>query len=393
MSKPATRKRSYWALFSRAQNVDLAKDLGFMPHLMATQHGYDAFLLTYENGSYPWSSEVPGTRLVFLPKRFGKSMDVLLFLLKNAREIDVLHIEHLHSNANLIAGLFYKLLNPQGILYYKLDASPHIMEALVNRPRDLKSRLKTGFLHWMMRRRIDLVSVESRSNYERLTARFSDTVGKLMHLPNGCHLTNPPASPPKKKNIIFTAGRLGAVQKATEILLEGFARVAEPGDWRLVLAGPIVEGFPAEIDRLFARYPHLRERVDFAGYVTDRARLYQLYGEARIFCFPSRWEGFSHAVIEAAYFADYLIATDVGGVADALDVTGYGRIVPFDDPAALAAALQETITHWSEIERPTEEIQRLVNEKLTWRAQCERLHERLNSLFSKRGEQTRYKRQ
>lgn len=381
--QPATRPR-YRVVHARSRNFDLAKDLGFMPHILATHFGYDAGLVTYENDNFAWRTEIPGTELVFLRKRFGEFWDVASFIMTGASQIDVLHLEHLHRNENLIFGFLYKLFNPRGVLYYKLDASPHIMEMLVNRRRSPLSQLKTWFLHWMMRRRIDLISVESRSNYERLVAHFRDTSEKIMHLPNGYYLATPPNSVSQKKKQIFTAARLGAEQKATEILLEGFALVAEPEDWRLVLAGPIEEGFQHEVDRLFERYPDLRKRVDFVGYVDDRVRLYQLYAESRVFCFPSRWEGFSHALIEAAYFANYIVATDVGGAADAIAVTGYGRIVPFDDPKALADALQETITRWSEIERPANEIQKSVEERLSWHAQCGRLHHRLETLMDSR---------
>ena len=41
----------------------------------------------------------------------------------------------LQRNDNLLFGLMYKLRNPKGFLYYKLDASPFIMMALVKRPK------------------------------------------------------------------------------------------------------------------------------------------------------------------------------------------------------------------------------------------------------------------
>jgi glycosyltransferase involved in cell wall biosynthesis len=375
------RPISYWAIYPKAQNRELAKDLGVIPHFLASNYGYDSYLLTYKNGDYPWKRDVPETKLVFLSKRFGEALDVLLFLFRNAREIDVLHVEHLHNNANLLYGFLYKICNPHGILYYKLDASPYIMEQLVNRRKDPKSRLKTWFLQWMMHRFIDLVSVEAKNNHKRLISAFFDHRDKILHLPNGFYVQNAPSAIAKKKNIIFTAGRLGAIQKATEVLIEGFALVEDPGDWRLLLAGPVEDGFQVKIDALFDKYPKLLDRVDFLGYITDRATLYQFYGMSKIFCFPSRWEGFSHALIEAAFFSNYIIATDVGGAADVIEVTNYGRIVPFENPMELALALQQTIQSWAKIERQTEDLQTKVINAFSWTTQCRKLHEKLKALL------------
>jgi L-malate glycosyltransferase len=78
------------------------------------------------------------------------------------------------------------------------------------------------------------------------------------------------------------------------------------------------------------------KHVEFIGTVTD---LNRELSRADIFVLPSRSEGFSNAIVEAMAAALPVVATDVGGNAEAVQqgVTGY--IVPPEDPAALSIAI------------------------------------------------------
>lgn len=59
-----------------------------------------------------------------------------------------------------------------------------------------------------------------------------------------------------------------------------------------------------------------------------------------IFCLPSHYEGFGLVVAEAMACERYVVATDCGGVAEV--VGDHGRLVPPQDPTALALALIDT---------------------------------------------------
>ncbi|MCE9608906.1 MAG: glycosyltransferase family 4 protein [Chthoniobacter sp.] len=376
------KKPTYFVVFPQAMNLDLVKDLGFIPHILATCHGYDAHLLTYCNDEYTWHTEIPGTKITFLKKRFGEVIDVLLFLCKNSHAIDVLHIEHLQGNDHLVFGFLYKLRNPKGILYYKLDASPHIMMSLVNRPKTLTASLKTQFLRWMLRRKIDLISVEDCNHLRSLREEYPFFADRILHLPNGFHIASPATEPiTAKKPWILTSARIGAYQKASDILLEAFALFTNDcPDWKLILAGPIEPEFQGYLDSYFKTHSDLRERVVLFGYVKDRTLLSNLYAQSAIFCLPSRWEGFSHAIMEAAYFGDYIIATNAGGAKDILDKTHFGNIVPYDDPTALAAALRDAIRLGSFRTRDPLEMQAIIEREFSWTTLCAKLDSRLQSM-------------
>lgn len=372
---------TYYVVHARATNLELVKDLGFMPHTLGAHYGYDSFLVTYAHDDFAWRTEIPGARLLFLEKRFGEVIDVLHFLFKQSPLIDVLHLEHLHRNDTLLFGLMYKLRNSKGILYYKLDASPHIMMALVNRPKTLAASIKTRFLRWMLQTKINLISVEDCNHLQPLREEYPFFANRILHLPNGYHIASPATVPiTEKKPWILTSSRIGAYQKASDVLLEAFALIKDDcPNWKLLLAGPIEPGFRSFLNDYFSKYPDLRDRVELLGYVTDRTRLSNLYAQAAIFCLPSRWEGFSHAITEAAYFGDYIIATNVGGAKDVLDKTNFGTIVPFDDPSALAIALSDAIQLGSIRHSNTLAVQAIVEHEFSWLNLCSRLHARLRA--------------
>ena len=102
---------------------------------------------------------------------------------------------------------------------------------------------------------------------------------------------------------------------------------------------------PAFAERLRRRVldGELRDRVRFAG-PRIGADLDRSYASADLVVLASRAETYGMVVTEALVRGLPVVATDVGGVADALGHgTGGirpGLLVPPDDPAALAAALR-----------------------------------------------------
>jgi glycosyltransferase involved in cell wall biosynthesis len=62
-----------------------------------------------------------------------------------------------------------------------------------------------------------------------------------------------------------------------------------------------------------------------------------------VFVLPSREEGMSNALMEAMASARPVVATRVGGNGEVLDGGRLGRLVPSDDPVALARAVGEVL--------------------------------------------------
>ncbi|MDQ3941231.1 MAG: glycosyltransferase, partial [Actinomycetota bacterium] len=81
-------------------------------------------------------------------------------------------------------------------------------------------------------------------------------------------------------------------------------------------------------------------RVRFLGFRDDVA---DLIAAADAFSLSSVWEGVPLAAQEAVLLGTPVVATAVGGMDELVTDGVSGRLVPRDDPAALAAALQEVL--------------------------------------------------
>jgi len=145
---------------------------------------------------------------------------------------------------------------------------------------------------------------------------------------------NEAAQPPRR---ILNVGRL-SYQKNQVLLIRAFARIATayPG-WVLTLVG---EGEKrAEIERVIAE-KGLSNRIELIGAVTD---VDVWYRQSAFLAFPSLWEGFPNALVEA--FRQGLPAVGLertAGVNELLRHNETGILAP-DDEIGFAAALQAMI--------------------------------------------------
>jgi glycosyltransferase involved in cell wall biosynthesis len=132
--------------------------------------------------------------------------------------------------------------------------------------------------------------------------------------------------------VLAFAGRLTA-QKSLHVALEA---VAELDDVTLLVAG---EG--DELGSLRARADELglNGRVRFLG-PQPRDRVLELFRAADAAILSSAWENFPHTVVEALAAGTPVIATDVGGVREAVEDGVNGLLVPPGDSDALAAAVR-----------------------------------------------------
>lgn len=139
--------------------------------------------------------------------------------------------------------------------------------------------------------------------------------------------------------VVAGAGRLER-RKGFDMLLTGFARVSVPGA-RLVVAG---SGPEEGALRRQAAALGVAGRVHWLGF---RADLASLLADCDVFALCSRKEGMANVMLEAMAAGRPVVATDIGGVREALDARDgrppAGWIVPRDDAAGLGAALEEAL--------------------------------------------------
>jgi glycosyltransferase involved in cell wall biosynthesis len=142
---------------------------------------------------------------------------------------------------------------------------------------------------------------------------------------------SPALSPPR----IVSVARFEA-PKDQATLLAALARLADL-DWQLDLVG---DGPTEAAHRALARRLGIAERVRFLGYQPDVAAI--LAG-AQIFALSSRSEAFPRSVLEAMRAGLPVVASDAGGVSEAVENGVTGALVPRCDAASFSEALRRLI--------------------------------------------------
>ena len=146
-------------------------------------------------------------------------------------------------------------------------------------------------------------------------------------MPSGLDLPEP---------FFLFVGRV-ASNKGLPTLLDAFARLTLNPRPALVFMGRDW----GERSRLEARARELgiSNSVRFLDHVASDAAYRGVIRRARALVLPSEWEAFGLVLLEAMVAGTPIVATEVGGVPEVLDHGRAGRLVPYGDPVALAAAL------------------------------------------------------
>ncbi len=155
---------------------------------------------------------------------------------------------------------------------------------------------------------------------------------------NGLNLADwtTPTPPPAQPFHITTLGNIRHVKGHDVFLRAASLIVQRHPDTRFTIAGEILEpDYYAHLLELIQQL-NLTHHVHFLGGVTN---LRNHLTTAHLFVLPSRSEGFSNAIIEAMAASLPVVATNVGGNAEAVQHGHSGLIVPPEDPHALATAI------------------------------------------------------
>lgn len=132
---------------------------------------------------------------------------------------------------------------------------------------------------------------------------------------------------------------------------KGFHRVIEvmprllrthPDLQYLVVGGAGPEGDDSARLHALVETLGLQRHVRFLGPLAPEA-LHVPLSAASAFVLASRYEGWANVLLEAMACGLPVVATDVGGNAEVVARAGLGRIVPFGDADALAAAIEDAL--------------------------------------------------
>jgi glycosyltransferase involved in cell wall biosynthesis len=241
------------------------------------------------------------------------------------RRFDVLHVIGAGPNAVYAAAL-RPLLSARIVvtLHGEFRADPH------------RSFERSSSLRYGLRRLLagaDAVTACSRFVLDELERGGLDARADAEVIPNGVNPDEFDRGTPG--GYVLAAGRL-VEQKGLDTLIRAYAAAAPGlGGRKLLLAGDGPERGRLES---LAGSLGLNGNVVFLGSV-GRARVAELMHGADVFAFPSRYEAFGVAMLEAMAAGAPVVAARAGGIPEFAVDGQNALLVPPDDEAALADAL------------------------------------------------------
>ena len=316
-------------------------------HLPA--HGYRASILTF--AAHPDSPALinPPCPIYLLPLTRTWDLNALrgaLALRRFLRRQHIRLVETFFESSDIWAGTVTRLLSPARLVWNRRDMG------ILRSPKHFAAyrRLRNLPHH------VFVVSDEVR-RYTELTDGVPPHRITTVH--NGLDLATwqslTPTPPPRDTPRIVTLGNLRRI-KGHDTLLLAFAEVLKqfPQATLEIGGGTLEPNFLAELHHIIDTH-HMQSSVHLVGSIDGTPAQQAFLSRATLFVLPSRSEGFSNAIIEAMAAGLPVIATRVGGNAEAVlappaggnaeailtsgTERETGLIIRPDNPAALAAAL------------------------------------------------------
>ena len=344
-------------IFNHFEQEHLGKDVFLVPYYLKKDKGYEVTIVyPFSETNKHFPSVIKGVKLHPLKFRgnktsniFYRELNFILYLILNAKKIDVLMRFH-HTQQTSVMAWIYKLLNPKGKVYVKAD-----MNTQQNTyPPLSRNGIKKGLekiIYNMFIRHVDIISCETSTVYNMLQdsdLSYFAFKNKLVLMPNGFdeeylnELNIKEKRFENKENLIITVGRLGSVEKNTELFLHSLEDV-DLKSWKVYFIGPIENSFDERINQFFKKYPEKKNQIIFTGPIDDKKELWEYYNKAKVFVLTSRWESYALVLNEAKRFRNFLISTEVGAFTDLSENGKYGISFEQNPPTQLSMLLQKTV--------------------------------------------------
>jgi glycosyltransferase involved in cell wall biosynthesis len=293
-----------------------------------------------------------------------------MFLIKNAKNIDIIQFYHYNKISQIVA-FVYKLLNPKGFVYVKLDARGIV----------IVDEIKYDYF---VKNIFDLFSVETANVFNALSnGCFKLAPDKLLHAANGIDCTwmrrNGFMDTVKedKENLIITVGNIGQDAKNNGMMLKALSGM-DLGDWKFMFIGPIEQSFQSEIENFFSLNQQLEGKVIFTGIIHDRKELYFWYKKAKVFCLTSKWESWCFALSDSLYFGCEIICTSgVNSFDDLTDKNDFGYKI--QNAEELRDILKKIIDGLID---PCASMEKIIahGKRFDWTEICGKLDKRFNNI-------------
>lgn len=328
------------------------------------KYGYRASILTFSVHTECSGIESAPCPVYLLPLRrtydfraFRAALDLRRFLRQQRVQI----VQTFFESSDLWAGFVARTLSKAKLIWSRRD-----MGILRYGKHHLAYRLMARAPHAVF-----AVSEQVRRHcidVDRIDPARVETIYNGLNLADWNAATVPAKAPGEIR--VTTVGNIRRV-KGHDVFIKAAAAIAPHfPDASFSIAGDVLEpDYFLELQAL-VRDLNLTGSFHFAGEV---ANLREHLSSADIFVLPSRSEGFSNAIVEAMAASLPVVATDVGGNAEAVEDGVSGFIVPSEDIAALSAAITRLISDPSLAKAMGEAGKNRVIEKFTTEAMMEKI--------------------
>jgi glycosyltransferase involved in cell wall biosynthesis len=339
------------------------------------RYGYRASILTFLAHPESAALELPPCPIYVLPLQRTYDLQALrgaLELRRFLRQNQVEIVQTFFESSDLWAGFVTKTVPGKKLVWSRRD-----MGILRTRKHHIAYRLMASVP--------DAVLAVSELVRQYCIEVDGIDSARVQTVYNGLNLSDwGTAEKPGKDSgriVVTTAGNIRRV-KGHDIFIRAAASVvARFPQVTFSIAGDVLEQDYFEELEALVRDLKLSDHFHFAGGI---ANLKQHLSEADIFVLPSRSEGFSNAIVEAMASSLPVIATDVGGNAEAVQDGINGLIVPPEDPEALSAAISQLVAHRSLAAAMGVAGKALVLERFTTEAMMKRITDTYRKLLSAR---------
>ena len=339
------------------------------------QYGYRASILTFSVHPESNALQSPPCPIYLLPLKrtydltaFRAALDLRKFLLQHHIQI----VQTFFESSDLWAGCITKTLSKAKLIWSRRD-----MGILRARKHSIAYRLMANVPDAVF-----TVSEQVRRHCIDVDGIDPDRVQTIysgLSLSDWTEIDRPTKT--SRNLVVTTVGNIRRV-KGHDLFIRAAASIAAQfPEVKFNIAGEVLEpDYFIELQHLIHDL-NLSDRFHFTDSVTN---LREHLTASDIFVLPSRSEGFSNAILEAMAASLPVIATNVGGNAEAVIDGVNGFIVPSEDSAALSAAISRLISDPSLAQAMGEAGRYLVEENFTAEAMMNRTTSVYQTLLSRR---------
>lgn len=354
----------------------LGKDFFLAPFYLSKELGWSfdfVFPRNFKNEYFP--SKYRGANLIPIKSNseykfsLWKERQSIYYVCKNATKIDLLYLIWL-SPRSLILAFFYKLLNPKGIVYVKLDVNETDKNnILFNSVRSIKRKL----FFKLVDKYIDFISCETNGafNFIKKSSINNLVRTKLLMLPNSFDESLRISENIKikqfeeKENIFLIVGRIGDNNKNCELILDAIKNI-DLNNWKILFVGPVENHFDERLNTFKKNFNRFSDNLIIIGPIYDKKMLWDFYNRSKVFMLTSNKEGFPNVFPEALRFGCFVISTKISSASFVTDEGKIGRLIDIGDSVQLSNYMTKIVNAEIDLKKNYDQCLQLSTNKFLW---------------------------